>query len=235
MKHALEHEYLNYHYTDEDRHTLLQYKALIDAMGALFGETCEIVLHSFEDLNASVIHIHNGALTGRTIGSPVTDKALQILYEQEKSNINHTEVYLTKNKNNHTMRSISTIIKNSKNHPIGMLCINLDISVPLDKLLTSLMPLEAIPKSCNDGENFAIDVDDLIESQTLKVKEQIFADNTIPLRHKIKEIVFILNEQGIFKLREAVNKVAKILDVSRDVVYMHLRQLKKYEQQEHDK
>ena len=42
MKHALEQEYLNYHYTDEDRHTLLQYKALIDAMGALFGETCRL-------------------------------------------------------------------------------------------------------------------------------------------------------------------------------------------------
>ena len=231
MRSKLEQEYLNYHYTDEDRQTLTQYKVLVDAMGGLFGETCEIVLHSFEDLNASVIHIHNGALTGRCIGSPVTDKALQILHEHEKSAIDHSDVYFTKNKNNHTMRSTSTIIKNSKGRPIGMLCINLDISVPLDKLLTSLMPHDVMPKASHDAENFAIDVDDLIVSQTLKVREQIFSDSSISLRQKIKEIVTILNIQGIFKLREAVIKVAETLDVSRDVVYMHLRQLKK---QEHD-
>ncbi|EIS78008.1 sensory box protein, partial [Yersinia pestis PY-66] len=37
-------------------------------MGQFFGEYCEIVLHSFEDLHRSVIHIVNGHVTGRELG-----------------------------------------------------------------------------------------------------------------------------------------------------------------------
>lgn len=225
-------DYRNYTYSREDYQILEQYKSFVDALGQLFGSACEVVLHSFEDLNSSVIYIHNGELTGRGLGSPVTDKALQILQECERSSESKSGVYFTRNKNNHLMRSTSTIIKNGSGHAIGMLCINFDVSVPLDSLFKILLPQEASqsPEHHGDSENFAIDVDDLITSQTLKVKAQVFADTSIPMRQKIKEVVAVLKEQGIFKLREAVCKVAASLNVSKDVVYLHLRQLKKQEQ-----
>lgn len=221
----------NYIFSREDYQTLEQYKNIADALGQLFGSACEVVLHSFEDLNSSVIYIHNGELTGRGLGSPVTDKALQILQDSERSREQKSGVYYTRNKHNHLMRSTSTIIKNPSGHAIGMLCINFDVSVPLDTLFKILLPQEAsqLPEQQGDSENFAIDVDDLITSQTLKAKARIFADNSIPMRQKTKEVVAVLKDQGIFKLREAVSKVAAALNVSRDVVYLHLRQIKKQE------
>lgn len=215
----------NHKYTKEDKLILENYKNIVDAIGQLLGSACEVVLHSFEDLNSSVIYIHNGKKTGRSIGSPVTDKALKIFTDCIDNGTDFADVYFTKNKQNHTMRSTSTIIKNIKGQPIGMLCINLDISTPFDEMMSILLPSQ--DNSSEDNEHFAINVEDLIISNTLKVKEEVFADNSISTRLKTKEIIHILNTQGIFQLRDAVTKVADTLNISKDVIYLHLRPFKK--------
>ena len=43
------------------------------------GSAYEIVLHSLEDFDHSVIAIVNGEHTGRTVGAPITDLALDML------------------------------------------------------------------------------------------------------------------------------------------------------------
>ncbi|EMH3132827.1 PAS domain-containing protein, partial [Escherichia coli] len=48
---------INHEFTDDDRQLLLSYIPFIDSLGQFLGEYCEIVLHSFEDLHHSVIHI----------------------------------------------------------------------------------------------------------------------------------------------------------------------------------
>lgn len=215
----------NHKYTKDDRLILENYKNMVDAIGQLLGSSCEVVLHSFEDLNSSVIYIHNGKKTGRSVGSPVTDKALKIFTDCIDNGTDFADVYFTKNKQNHTMRSTSTIIKNTKGQPIGMLCINLDISTPFDEMMSILLPPQG--NTHDDNEHFAINVEDLIISNTLKVKEEVFADNSVSTRLKIKEIIHILNTQGIFQLRDAVAKVADTLNISKDVIYLHLRSFKK--------
>ena len=62
---------------------------------------------------------------------------------------------------------------------------------------------------------------------TFMEKEEVFADNAVSTRLKIKEIIHILNTQGIFQLRDAVAKVADTLNISKDVIYLHLRSFKK--------
>ena len=58
-------------YTQSDKLILENYKNIVDAIGQLLGSSCEVVLHSFEDLNSSVIYIHNGKKTGRPL-TPMT-------------------------------------------------------------------------------------------------------------------------------------------------------------------
>ena len=41
-----------------------------------------------------------------------------------------------------------------------------------------------------------------------------------------KEIIRLVHEQGIFKMKNAVPKVAQELGVSKNTVYLHLRSLK---------
>lgn len=209
----------------QDQEILESYKAMVDAIGKVFGNSCEVVLHSFADLNKSVIYIHNGEKTGRTIGSPVTDKALKIFHECAISGQNSTDVYFTKTTDGHTMRSTSTVIRNSSGSPIGMLCINFDISTPLMDFLNLLKP--DVGSVQDDEEYFARNADDLIVSNTKKVHDLVYADASISTRQKTREIISILYSQGLFKLRDSVNKVASVLGVSKDVIYLHLRALKK--------
>ncbi|MGL4907332.1 MAG: PAS domain-containing protein, partial [Plesiomonas sp.] len=74
-----EHDLLDHRpFTTLDHDILRSYEAVVDGLAALIGTHCEIVLHSLEDLNHSAVRIANGDITGRTIGSPITDLALRM-------------------------------------------------------------------------------------------------------------------------------------------------------------
>lgn len=197
------------------------YKPLVDAIGQLFGDCCEVVLHSLEDLSHSVIWIHNGAKTGRKIGSPVTDKALSVLRQCEQTGSSFSKLYLTQTVNGATMRSTTTVIKGIAGNPIGLFCINFDISMPFNQLAQILVE----PKNEGEagGEHFAIDLDDLFLTKVRQVEQEVKNDPNIPVRRKTYEIIVRLSDEGVFKIRKAVPRIAKVLNISRDVIYMHLR------------
>ena len=194
---------------------------LVDAIGQLFGDCCEVVLHSLEDLSHSVIWIHNGAKTGRKIGSPVTDKALSVLRQCEQTGSSFSKLYLTQTVNGATMRSTTTVIKGIAGNPIGLFCINFDISMPFNQLAQILVE----PKNEGEagGEHFAIDLDDLFLTKVRQVEQEVKNDPNIPVRRKTYEIIVRLSDEGVFKIRKAVPRIAKVLNISRDVIYMHLR------------
>lgn len=212
-------------FTEEDRKILEGYKVIVDALGRMLGDTCEVVLHSLEDLNSSVVYIYNGEKTGRRIGSPVTDKALSLINEFKLTGERNTEIYYSK-VNQHTIRSISSVIVNTKGKPVGMLCINLDISSPLDLVMKTLLPHDSHFFDDDNSEVFALDSDELIFAKVDRIYEEVQADDDIPVRSKSREVITRLYQVGIFNLRDAVNKVAARLDISRDAVYLHLRRLK---------
>ena len=158
----------------QDRLILEGYKPLVDAIGQLFGDCCEVVLHSLEDLSHSVIWIHNGAKTGRKIGSPVTDKALSVLRQCEQTGSSFSKLYLTQTVNGATMRSTTTVIKGIAGNPIGLFCINFDISMPFNQLAQILVE----PKNEGEagGEHFAIDLDDLFLTKVRQVEQEVKND-----------------------------------------------------------
>ena len=67
--------------TDEERHLIASFEPAVAALSALFGPGCEVVLHAFDSLHASVIKIANGHITGRKAGAPATDFALAQLQQ----------------------------------------------------------------------------------------------------------------------------------------------------------
>ena len=205
----------------QDRLILEGYKPLVDAIGQLFGDCCEVVLHSLEDLSHSVIWIHNGAKTGRKIGSPVTDKALSVLRQCEQTGSSFSKLYLTQTVNGATMRSTTTVIKGIAGNPIGLFCINFDISMPFNQLAQILV--EPKNEAEAGGEHFAIDLDDLFLTKVRQVEQEVKNDPNIPIRRKTYEIIVRLSDEGVFKIRKAVPRIAKVLNISRDVIYMHLR------------
>jgi predicted transcriptional regulator YheO len=72
-------------FTEIDRLILESYKTLLDGLGDYLGYGYELVLHSLENLDSSVIKIINGYHTGRKEGAPITDLALCMLNKLERN------------------------------------------------------------------------------------------------------------------------------------------------------
>ena len=86
-----------------------------EGIAKMFGENCEVVLHSLEDPSHSIIKIANGHVTGREIGFPITNFAMEILNNESLLKNDSTDVYYTKSKGSKVIRSISIVIRNENN------------------------------------------------------------------------------------------------------------------------
>lgn len=209
-------------------HTILNtYKVLCDGLADYLGPGYELVLHSLEDLDNSVIHIINGEHTGRKIGSPITNLALSMLRKiQEDENHSPYISYFTKNKAGEPLKSATITIAGENNRIIGLLCINFYLNTPYISVLNSLTPEEAHDSSEQVSETFVDSIDLLLQNAYRENKLKVRNDPTIPNINQNKEIISLLYEQGIFNLKDSVNKVADIMQISKNTVYMHLRNLK---------
>ncbi|MEV3584641.1 PAS domain-containing protein [Paenibacillus larvae] len=89
---------MNIKFTEVDRSILQSYDSIVEGLADYLGDDNEIVLHSLEDYQHSVIKIANGHHTGREIGAPITNLALEMLKEIEQSNSKQAVSYFTKSK-----------------------------------------------------------------------------------------------------------------------------------------
>ncbi|MGL4455384.1 MAG: helix-turn-helix transcriptional regulator [Plesiomonas sp.] len=219
-----EHDLLDHRpFTTLDHDILRSYEAVVDGLAALIGTHCEIVLHSLEDLNHSAVRIANGDITGRTIGSPITDLALRMLHDMEDASV--SRAYFTRAKGGGAlMKSITIAIRNRDNRVIGLLCININLDAPFSQVLKAFMPEEARESPSN--VNFASSVDELV-AQTLEYTiEEVNADRGVSNNAKNRQIVLALYEKGIFDIKDAINQVADRLNISKHTVYLYIRQFK---------
>lgn len=209
-------------FTDEDRTILNSYKAVVDGVSALIGEHCEIVLHSLEDLEHSAICIANGHNTNRQVGSPITDLALRSLRNMQSESV--SKPYFTRAKGNALMKSVTIAIRNKHQRIIGLLCININLDVPISQFIQSFIPTQNTQET--SSVNFASSVEDLVSQTIEKTIEEVNVDRTVANNNKNRQIVISLYEKGIFDIKDAINLVAERLNISRHTVYLYIRQIK---------
>ena len=132
--------------TPTDRQILNSYALMLDGLGAYLGEGYELVLHSLESLDHSVIKIINGHYTGRKEGSPITDLALKMLGELEKDPGRTVSPYYNRNKTGSVLRSCTIPITGEHGRIIGLLCMNFHMEIPLSNILQTLAyPIHPFP------------------------------------------------------------------------------------------
>lgn len=203
-----------------DHEILASYITVLHGLAAYLGDGYEMVLHSLESFDHSVICILNGEHTGRKIGAPITDLALNMLDEISKGQ-NDMITYFSKNKKGEPLKSTTIAIRGENQRIIGLFCINFYMNTPLYDIMQTMIPAEQIvpvPK-----ENFAENSDELIETTLEAVKIEVYANQSISANNKNKYIVYQLEERGIFNIKDAVIKVAQSLGISKNTVYMHIR------------
>lgn len=206
--------------SNEDHAILASYFPVVDGIAALIGEHCEIVLHSLEFLEHSAIYIVNGHNTDRKIGSPITDRALWSLHHMQTDSV--SKPYFTRAKGGVMMKSVTIAIRNAKQHVIGLICININLDVPVSQFLSSFIA----PQESESSVNFASSVEELVAQTIESTVFEINNDPNVANNNKNRQIVTTLFEKGIFDIKDAINQVADRLDISRHTVYLYIRQIK---------
>ncbi|MFY9073555.1 PAS domain-containing protein [Malaciobacter mytili] len=197
---------------------LNSYKTLCDAIGKLFYPHVEVVLHDLElEKLVYIVNAFSKRKIGDTILNDVKDiKALtsDIVGPYEKINIDGKRV-----------KTVSTIIRDENKKPIGMICINFDIEI-FDKIFESIKGFLNLQNETNEPNLlFSQDwrshtnsiINRYLEQKNKKIEELKTKDK--------KELIYFLNEEGIFSIRNVVAYLCEILNISRATIYKWLKEL----------
>ncbi len=225
-----------------DKNVLKQYSLLVDFLAASLGPDYEVVLHDLGDSAKSIVAIANGYISGRSLGAPLTTKALEMmagrLYEKSDYYINYTSL----SSDNRLLRSSSLYIKDKEGKPLALLCINFDDRRynELNSMVLKLCHPDAfvekhLLKNGNtlpqeereEAERFL----NSMEAVTDSVIGAVAASKGIPvdrLTHEEKlDIISALDKKGLFLLKGAVSHVAEVLKSSEASIYRYLAKIQK--------
>ena len=222
--------------------------SIVDFLGETLGPDYEVVLQDLSEKQNCVVAIANGEISGRTIGSPITDAALNHLKQKLYVDNDYISNYKGMTTDGQILRSSTFFIKDKKGEPYALLCINfsdkryievhdklLELAHPLSFLLNhsthtimaenmpdTLHPISSAPAHTSVTETFISDVNALMASMF----NEVVAQSDVPTdrmtqAEKIK-VVQLLDEQGMFKLKGAVPYVAKQFGCSNASVYRYL-------------
>ncbi len=212
----------NIELTEEDVQILESMKTVIAGLADYLGEGYEFVLHSLEDIEKSVIMIINGHHTGRKVGAPITDKALEMLDEIKAGGNSDYITYYTHNKNGAPLKSSTIAVRGKDDRIIGLLCINFYLNTPFLDILESFSNEN---RRKYQQENFLDNSNSIILDSIETARKSVYGNKEILISQRNKEIISLLDQQGIFKMKDAVSEVAKELRLSKNTVYMHLHRL----------
>lgn len=203
---------------------------MVDFLGHVLGKHAEVLLHDVSSPEQSVIAICNGSLTGRDVGSPMTDLAFQIQSQERYKGQDYIVNY--KASSQHKIFQSSTYYIKNNGELVGMLCINIDTSASQELLHTVKHFIESInqmPSVDTAIQEVAEKLDLPIVSYADSVIERTIADSGIlPKRmtsDEKKDIVRKLHEQGITRMKGAVSEIATQLNLSESTIYRYISQL----------
>lgn len=203
---------------------LASYIPVVEGLAKTFGSHCEIVLHDLTDISSSIIAIHNGHISGREIGSPVTNRALKALRTAMVSKEDYDLNYRNDTIKGKQIKSSSIYIKDEHGQVIGSLCVNIDMThlAIAQSVLSDMLAISDKRESDKTEESFPPTVSDLMEQMVADCLHK--TGKPIALMQKEEKIQFIheLDEMGLFLIKGAVQHVADLLDVTKFTIYNYL-------------
>ncbi|SHI26526.1 YheO-like PAS domain protein [Vibrio aerogenes CECT 7868] len=215
----------NTRFTEQDRACLTSNFRLAETIAELIGPHCEVVVHSFESFEHSVVKIVNGHHTGRKVGSPITDMGLKMLNQFEKTGNMTPESYFTTAKDGSVLKSTTCVLTGENEKPVGLFCINVNLSFPMAEILKTLVP-DMTKMQSEAHETFSASPKEVIENALNHAIADVENDNSVTSKGKNKAITRVLFKNGIFELKEATTQVASQLGITRHAIYKYIREFR---------
>ncbi|WP_458407486.1 helix-turn-helix transcriptional regulator [Anaerotignum sp.] len=212
--------------TDKDKAILNSYIHIAEGTAEFWGENCEVVVHNLARLDSSVMKIVNGHLSGRQAGFPISEVTLSFVNKMlANPNLRHV-TYFAKNKRGDAFKASISAIEGEKGNIIGLFCINFYLTGSLLSLLQNFTP-NTKTENENISETFVENAEELMLNALEEAKKSVYDNLSISSSNKNKEIVAILYQKGIFNLKDSVITIANHLGISKNTVYMHIRNMNK--------
>jgi len=199
-------------------------RRVADAVHALFGPDCEVVIHDLSDLQKSLVYMQ-GDVTGRKIGAPATDLLTKLL-QQAPDKGDHLHNYKSVTSDGRCLKSATTIIKDSRGESVAAICINLDTTRyfnAIQALLPFIHDLET--GKYPSKENFAQSPGDTIKALFVQAVEEIGVQPSAMSIEEKTRFVEKMKQSGVFQFKGAVEQVAGLMDVTKCTVYNYLKKI----------
>jgi len=191
---------------------------LCDSIGKLFYPNVEVVLHDLDSRKvAHIVNSFSKRVAGDSMISDPKDLSSvtsDIIGPYSKVNIDGTK-----------LKTVSTIIRDTKQVPIGVICINFKAEV-FEKMYESLKILLNIEEENQPQTLFSQDW----KVHTHNTINKYLNENNLILENlktkEKKELIIHLNSEGIFSIRNVIPYLCKALEISRAAIYKWLKEVK---------
>lgn len=222
-----------------------QFFKLVEFLGKALGPSYEVALHDVE--TGEIVAIANAHISGRSIGSPMTTKALRMLAEEKYKNSDYFLNYSGISVAGKVIRSSTMFIKDKNDKPVALLCINFDDS-EFHNLSTALLKIvhpdgfvrehfleedeetpccqEALQEK-EEPEIYPNSIEQAMEDMFRKVTCNIDIPFERMTQEEKMQIVTALNNHGLFRLKGAVQHAAEWLCCSQASIYRYLSKVSK--------
>lgn len=191
-----------------------------DAIYEIFGDDCEVVIHDLENLHEAVVYLR-GNVTGRKLGAPVTDF---ILKEMKKApeQIQDINGMITTAQNGKKIKTSIVFIRDENENIVGVFGINFDLTTAIQWQASLDQLLKTKDGDANVQEQYGNTIDEVFEN----IIDQTFREMDIhpPIRSKEQrqQLVRLLDQKGVFLIKNSTDRVAEILNVSKQTIYNDL-------------
>jgi predicted transcriptional regulator YheO len=188
-----------------------------EAISTLFHPYAEVVLHDLR--TGRIVRIWN-SFTDRQAGDLSNLKGAKDSFPEHQGILGPYEKALP---SQGRTKSISAGLRNAEEELIGFLCINLDVSV-FDKAVAVISAFASSDMKRPEPiyrNDVAQHVAYLVRDYSVKMNKPV--ENLS--REERREIVGIINRDGLFQTRNSVMLVAKALKISRASIYNLLNEV----------
>ena len=212
------------------------YGQLVEFLGVALGDNVEIALHDLTSPEQEVVAIVNGSISGREVGARLSNLSLHYLDTKQYEHHDYVMNYKSVGEDGKLLRSATYFIKEpGKKMPIGMLCINVNIS-DYEYIETTLKKILGIKENKDIEferespiEILSSPLEDMISHYMNECLEAMgFPSYFLVERLNVDEkvaVVKYLAEKGTFKVKGAIPLVAEKLGVSEPTIYRYLKRI----------
>ena len=200
---------------------LSQYISIADALAKLFHPHAEVVIHDIK--NDIIFHIAN-PYSGRKVGDPSNLKADTQDFNLDEDVIGPYEKFGVKGQ---PIRSITSVLKDDKENPKGLMCINLDFStlqssLSVVKEFFNPADVESRPEILFRNEWLEV----ILLTIRSYLKKQELTRGNLNAKAR-KDLLAHIDEKGLFYARKSAEQVAVHLGISRATIYKDLKEIRK--------